>query len=93
MPLPSEMRGKPENTPLATPYEPSLMIAALNISPDLVLFSTFFTVSQAALAADDADEAPRACIISAPLCCILGRNSFSTQLWSPIFEYRFSHQN
>ena len=49
-------------------YAPSLIIAALNTSPDLVGCSTALTVSHAALAADEADEAPLALIISAPRC-------------------------
>ena len=67
-PMPSDVRGNPEKTPSATPYEPSLSIAALKTSPDLVGFSTDETVSHAARAADEADEAPRDFIISAPLC-------------------------
>ena len=79
MPDPSEIKGKPEKMPSGIPYEPSLKIAALNTSPDLVGCSTAFTVSHAALAADDADDAPRAFIISAPRCWMRGKYSFSTQ--------------
>ena len=60
LPSPSEIKGKPEKTPSFMPYDPSLITAALNISPSLVLCSTAFTVSHAALAAEEAEEAPLA---------------------------------
>ena len=40
------------------------------------------TWSMAALAADAADDDPRASMIAAPRCCTVGMNSFSIHAWS-----------
>ena len=45
--------------------------------------------SMAALAADAADEAPRASMIAAPRLATVGMNVPSTQSWSPTSSYAF----
>ena len=54
----------------------------LTQSPSAVPSAQSRTWSSAALAADAADDAPRASMIAAPRCCTVGMNSFSIHAWS-----------
>ena len=58
--------------PFGMPYEPSEQIATLNQSPAGVGVTRERTVSMAALAAEAAEEAPRALMMAAPRCCTVG---------------------
>src|ERR1700748_1098189 len=51
-------------------------------SPSAVPLTHVRTWSTAALAADAADEAPRASMIAAPRLATVGMKAFSTQAWS-----------
>ena len=66
--------------PSGTPYEPSDMIAAGEVqSPSGVPLTQSKTWSTAALAADAADEAPRASMIAAPRLATVGMKVSSSQ--------------
>ena len=65
-PRPSARTGKPNCRPSGVPYWPSLATATERQSPSGVAVRRLTTVSMAALAADAAEEAPRASMIAAP---------------------------
>src|SRR6476619_4794002 len=68
--------------PSGTPYEPSDGMPMEVQSPSAVPLTQVWTWSMAALAAEAADEAPRASMIAAPRVATVGMNSLSSQACS-----------
>src|ERR671929_875649 len=77
------VHGNEEINPSGTPYEPSLGTAIDTHSPSGVPCTQSRTWSIAALAAEAADEAPRASMISAPRLPTRGMYSSLTHCSSP----------
>src|SRR4051794_26344573 len=75
--------------PSGTPYEASEGTAIETHSPSGVPSTQERTWSTAALAADAADEAPRASMIAAPRLATVGMKVPSTHPWSPTASYAF----
>jgi len=74
--------GTEAQTPSSNPYEPSDLTAIEWMSSDGVCSER--TWSSAALAAEAADDRPRAAMMAAPRLPTVGRNSFSSQASSPM---------
>src|SRR5712692_8166343 len=79
---PSVRTGKPNSSPSGTPYSPLLGTASECQSPQGVGFLMLLTESSTALAAEAADEDPRASITAAPRFCTVSMNLPLSQPWS-----------
>src|SRR5512144_1715551 len=84
---PEQVHGNDEMIPSATPYEPSDGTAIETQSPSSVPSAQVRMWSIAALAADAADDAPRASMTAAPRLATVGMKVPSTHSWSPISSY------
>src|SRR3954453_20765512 len=78
-----QVQGNDDMRPSGTRYEPSDGTAIETQSPSCVPSTHECTWSMAALAADAADEAPRASMIAAPRLATVGMNVSRTQASSP----------
>ena len=76
---PDDVTGKEETSPSGTPYDPSDTMPAEVQSPSGVPCTHVCTWSIAALAADAADDAPRASMIAAPRLATVGMKVVSSQ--------------
>ena len=82
---PAQVTGKPNITSFGMPYSPLLGTPIVTQAP-LVPSAQSRMWSIAALAADAADETPRAAMIAAPRLPTVGRKTSSFQAWSLIMS-------
>src|SRR5713226_8660894 len=82
--LPSDLSGNPNWSPSGIPYSPWLTTASECQSPQGVGFQMLLTESSTALAAEAADDEPRASMTAAPRFCTVSMNLPLHQPWSLI---------
>src|SRR5712692_4755520 len=80
--LPSDLTGNPNCSPSGIPYSPWLTTASECQSPHGVGFQVLLTESSTALAAEAADDEPRASMTAAPRFCTVSMNLPLSQPWS-----------
>src|SRR6202158_360917 len=80
--LPSDLTGNPNCSPSGIPYSPWLTTASECQSPQLVGFQMLLTESSTALAAEAAEDDPRASMTAAPRFCTVSMNFPFSQPWS-----------
>ena len=83
-PPPLDRTGNPNCNPSGVPYSPWLTTAREVQSPDAVALRMLLTESTAALAAEPADDRPRASMTAAPRFCTVSMNLSLSQPWSEI---------
>src|SRR5260370_42645767 len=80
--LPSDLTGNPNCRPSGIPYSPRLTTASECQSPQGVGFQMLLTESSTALAAEAADDEPRASMTAAPRFCTVSMNLPLSHPWS-----------
>ena len=83
-PLPVDRTGNPNCNPSGVPYSPWLTTASEVQSPHAVALRMLLMESIAALAAEPADDRPRASITAAPRFCTVSMNLSFSHPWSEI---------